>query len=139
VAIANLNTVMAQDLAQNGREATGNYRYSLNFIGRYQFQGETLKGWGFGAGYRHRSGRIVNYTVAQDKIWAPGYGLANAFVDYRRRVWQRKLNMTVRLNASNALNNRDHIVATTDATGATVTGYSFQDPRVITLSVDCGF
>jgi iron complex outermembrane receptor protein len=139
VALANLNTVTAQDLAQNGREATGNYRYSLNFIGRYQFQSGALKGWGLGTGYRHRDGRIVNYTVTQDKIWAPSYGLASAFVDYRQRIWQRKINMTVRLNVANALNNRDHIVASTDATGTVITGYSFQDPRLFTLSVEFGF
>jgi iron complex outermembrane receptor protein len=138
-ALANLTTSMAQELAQNGREATGNYRYSLNFIGRYQFQSGALKGWSLGGGYRHRDGRIVNYTVAQEKIWAPAYGLANAFVDYRTKLWSRKVNTTVRLNVANLLNNRDHILATTDATGTIITGYSFQDPRLFTLSVDFGF
>lgn len=139
IAIANLNTVTAQDLAQNGREATGNYRYSFNFIGRYQFQLEALKGWGFGGGYRHRDGRIVNYTAAQEKIWAPSYGLANAFVDYRTKLWSRKVDTTVRLSVANLLNNRDHILASTDATGTIVTGYSFQEPRLFTLAVDFGF
>jgi hypothetical protein len=45
----------------------------------------------------------------------------------------------VRLNVANLLNNRDHILATTDATGTIITGYSFQDPRLFTLSVDFGF
>jgi outer membrane receptor protein involved in Fe transport len=138
-ALTNLDTLVAQDLAQNGREATGNYRYSFNFIGRYQFQWEALKGWGVGGGYRHRDGRIVNYTAAQQKIWAPSYGLANAFLDYRTKLWNRKVNTTVRLNVSNLLDNRDHILASTDATGTIITGYSFQDPRLFTLSVDFSF
>ncbi|MBI5692608.1 MAG: TonB-dependent receptor [Verrucomicrobia bacterium] len=139
VAWANLDTLLRQELAQNGREATGNYRYSFNCIGRYQFQSGVLKGWSLGGGYRHRDGRIVNYTAAQEKIWAPSYGLANAFVDYRTKLWQRKVNTIVRLNVANLLNNRDHILASTDATGTIITGYSFQDPRLFTLSVDFGF
>jgi hypothetical protein len=87
----------------------------------------------------HHHARIVNYTAAQEKIWAPAYGLANAFVDYRTKLWNRKINTTVRLNVANLLNNRDHIRATTDATGTIITGYSFQDPRLFTLSVDFGF
>jgi iron complex outermembrane receptor protein len=139
VALANLDSLLAQDLAQDGREAAGNYRHSLNLVGRYQFPAGALHGWSLGGGYRHRAGRIVNYTAAQEKIHAPAYGLVSAFVDYRAGWGSRRVDTVLRLSVSNLGNHRDHIVTATDATGAVVTGYALQDPRLVTLAVELGF
>lgn len=133
-ALALIDANLAQDALQDGREALHNYPVSLSGFGRYQFQGEKLKGWSLGAGARYRADRVLGYTPDSRPVRAPKWFLADANLAYRRTIWNRRVDMRVQLNVQNLFDNRDLIWTAIDVTTLQKNDYSLFTPRQFILS-----
>ena len=124
---------------QDGREALHNYPISLSGFGRYQFQGERMKGWSLGAGARYRADRVLGYTPDSQPVRAPKWFLMDANVAYRRTLWNRRVDMRLQLNVQNLLDNRDLIWTSIDATTFQKNDYSLFTPRQFILSASFSY
>jgi outer membrane receptor for monomeric catechols len=138
-ALALIDANLAQDALQDGREALHNYPISLSGFGRYQFQGEKLKGWSVGAGARYRADRVLGYTPDSRPVRAPKWFLMDANVAYRRQLWNRRVEMRLQANVQNLLDNRDLIWTAIDATTLQKNDYSMFTPRQFILSASFSY
>jgi hypothetical protein len=138
-ALALIDVNLAQDALQDGREALHNYPISLSGFGRYQFQGEKLKGWSVGGGARYRADRVLGYTPDSRPVRAPKWFLMDANLAYRRTLWNRRVDMRVQLNVQNLLDNRDLVWTAIDATTLQKNDYSLFSPRQFILSASFSY
>ncbi|MBI5692603.1 MAG: TonB-dependent receptor plug domain-containing protein [Verrucomicrobia bacterium] len=138
-ALASIDANLAQDALQDGREALHNYPISLSGFGRYQFQGEKLKGWSLGAGARYRADRVLGYTPDSRPVRAPKWFLMDANFAHRRTLWNRRVDMRVQLNVQNLFDNRDLIWTAIDATTFQKNDYSLFAPRQFILSASFSY
>ncbi len=138
-ALALIDANLAQDALQDGREALNNYPISLSGFGRYQFQGEKLKGWSVGAGARYRANRVLGYTPDSRPVRAPKWFLADANLAYRRPIWNRRVDMRVQLNVQNLFDNHDLVWTAIDVTTLQKNDYSLFTPRQFILSASFSY
>jgi outer membrane receptor protein involved in Fe transport len=138
-ALALIDANLAQDALQDGREALNNYPVSLSGFGRYQFQGEKLRGWSIGAGARYRADRVLGYTPDSRPVRAPKWALADANLAYRRTLWNRRVDLRVQLNVQNLFDNRDLVWTAIDVTTLRKNDYSLFTPRQFILSASFSY
>lgn len=138
-ALGIIDANLAQDALQDGREALNNYPISLSGFGRYQFQGEKLKGWSAGLGARYRADRVLGYTPDSRPVRGPKWLVADANLAYRRPLWNRRVEMRVQLNVQNLFDNRDLIWTTIDPATFEKNDYSMFSPRQFILSASFSY
>lgn len=134
-ALARIDNLITNNRGQEGKEAEGNRRHTVNLFLKHQFQSGILKPWNVGFGVRYR-GRNVTGFGANDDIWyGNSYWNADAKIGYRRALtWSgRKVDLTLQLNVSNAFD-EDELIITERDTATTVSDYVFQKPRSFALS-----
>jgi iron complex outermembrane receptor protein len=138
-ALGIIDANLAQDALQDGREALNNYPISLSVFGRYQFQGEKLKGWSAGLGARYRADRVLGYTPDSRAVRGPKWVQVDANLAYRRALWNRRVEMRVQLNVQNLFDNRDLIWTTIDPATFEKNDYSLFSPRQFILSASFSY
>ncbi|MCF7689753.1 MAG: hypothetical protein K9N01_15790 [Cephaloticoccus sp.] len=137
--LADIDARMAQVDLQDGREGTGNYRYSFNAFGRYQFQSEVLKGWSLGAGTRYRSGRVLGYNSALEPVRAPKLFTIDGSLAYRRPILNKRIDMRLQVNVRNLLNTKDLIWTGINPSTGLKDDYAIYRPREIALTGSFSF
>jgi iron complex outermembrane recepter protein len=138
-ALADIDSRMAQNALQDGREQTRSYPTTVNAFGRYQFQSGALKRWSLGAGTRYRAGRALGFNPAGEPIRAPKLFLVDANLAYRRTIWNKRVDMRLQLNVQNLLDNHDLIWSAINATTFVKNDYTLYTPRTFILSASFSF
>jgi hypothetical protein len=154
---ANLNLFPQVQLAKDldGQEAPGQRKYRWAYNTGYDFTTGRLKGFGVGGAERWEAKSIIGYygkasrsTTANPNLLdlsdttRPIYDRANfytdLFVNYKTKVWNGKVGMTVQLNVENILENGGLQVVAVNYDGSPY-GYRIVDSRKFTLTTTFDF
>jgi outer membrane receptor protein involved in Fe transport len=133
--LARIDNLIRNDKGQEGKEAEGNRRHTVNIFVKNQFQSGALKPWNIGFGFRYRGPNVTGFGANNDVWYGNSYWLADAMIGYRRMLsWGgRKVDLNLQLNVSN-LFDEDELIITEQDTATTVSDYVFQKPRTFVLS-----
>lgn len=118
--------------------------WTVNFIADYTFQeGNRLKGFNIGGGYRWQDRSIVGFPVTQDATGVYSYDVAHpykgstegstdAWIGYNRKIY-RGVKWRIQLNVRNAFAD-DHLSRVTVQPDGSPAAYRIPEPRTFMLT-----
>ena len=144
---------LSKDL--DGQEAPGQRKFRLAYNTAYDFTTGRLKGYGIGAGERWEDKSIIGYygksshgnasnpnLIDISDVTRPIHDKANfytdLFVNYKRRIWNDRIAMTIQLNVENVFEDGHLQVVAVNYDGSPY-GYRIIDSRKFTLTTTFDF
>ena len=144
---------LSKDL--DGQEAPGQRQYRWAYNTGYDFTTGRLKGFGIGGAERWESKSIIGYfgksshgnasnpnLIDISDVTRPIYDKANTytdlFINYKTRLWNDKIGMTVQLNVENVFESGHLQVVAVNYDGSPY-GYRIIDSRKFTLTTTFDF
>jgi hypothetical protein len=110
-----LATLLATEGAASAEQRTWRANLVTNYdFGRTSIFGDKLRGWSVGTGVRWQSKYAIGYPVTTDTsgvvrihVGSPYYAPADlnvdAWIGYKRKIWQDRVEWKVQLNGSNVI------------------------------------
>lgn len=144
---------LAKDL--NGQESPGQRKYRWAYNTGYDFDSGKLKGWGVGGAVRWESKSVIGYfgksshgnaanpnLIDISDVTRPVYDTPNTYVDlfvnYKRKLWNNKVGLTVQLNVENLFED-GHLQTVAVNYDGSPYGYRIIDSRKFTLTTTFDF
>ena len=106
--------------SQEGRASPEQRKWRVNFVTNYNFRDGFLDGWSIGSAVRWQEGAIIGYPttienglkisdVANPHV-SPSETTVDAWIRYRRKLFNRKVDWTIELRVFNLNTNADELI-----------------------------
>jgi hypothetical protein len=131
---------------QEGRVSNDQRAWRMNFVTNYDFRAGRLKGWGVGTAVRWQDKAVIGYptqligdTLVADidhPHYAPSTTNIDAWLRYKRRIFQNKIEWTAELRVLNVNHTAQDLIPVRSAltTDYSVAQYRVGPPRVWSLA-----